>query len=223
MTAPGLSNSGTYYAVVIVTPDPGLPTPSGSANYFGWTQFDVYTSTTFTDTARPPGPGFDFSLTLSPSSLSVTPGGTANYQIFITYSNPSYAGTTIMIQGVTGLGEGMNYQIIPSPPGLSISTSSWTPPGSYNIILTGSAMGIVRQTSATLLVQSAEQPFDFSIMVSPSQQTVAPGGSTSYTVTVSLVSGDAHRAAVVSAYPVHLRACPHPLTRFTALQPSLQL
>ena len=149
----------------------------------------------------PSGPGFDFSLALSPSSLSVAPGGTASYQILITYSNPAYSGTTITVQGVTGLGAGMNYQIIPSPPGLRISTSQSTPTGSYTITLIGSAMGVVRQTSAVLLVQVAEQPFDFSIKVSPSQQNVAPGGSTSYTVTVSLVSGDPHRAAVELSVP----------------------
>ena len=83
---------------------------------------------------------------------------------------------------MTGLGAGMNYQIIPSPPGLRISTSQSTPTGRYTITLIGSAMGVMHQTSATLLVQPAEQPFDFSIMVSPRDQTLTPGGSATYTV-----------------------------------------
>jgi len=131
---------------------------------------------------------FDFSLALIPPSVAVKQGETANYQIAISYSDPSYSGTSITVQ-VAGLGPGMSYQVIPSPPALRILTSQSTPTGAYNIILTGSAMGVVHQTSAVLVVQPAEQPFDFSISPSPDQQTVTPGGSTTYTITVSLVSG----------------------------------
>jgi hypothetical protein len=171
---------------------------------------------TVTSGSSPPpsGAGFDFSLGLSPSSLSVAPGGTANYQILITYSSPSYAGTTITLQGVTGLGAGMNYQVIPSPAGLIIFTSQSTPAGSYTIMLVGSATGVTHQASAVLIVQPAQQQFDFSILVSPSQQTVAPGGSANYAVTVSLVSGDPNRAAVelsVSGAPAGVSASFNPL------------
>ena len=157
----------------------------------------TYTSTTFTYTYSassplpPSGPYFDFTLAFSPSSLTVTQGGTANYQILITYSNPSYGGTSITVVNVAGLGPGMNYQIIPSPAGLRISTSQSTPTGTYNIVLTGSAMGVMRQASAVLQVQAAEQPFDFSILVSPLDRIVTPGGSVTYTVAVNLVAGTA--------------------------------
>ena len=154
-----------------------------------------------------PGPGniavgvnvvvaaFDFSLALSPPSITVKQGDTANYQIIISYSDPSYSGTTISV-GVTGLGPGMNQQVIPSTSTLRISTSQSTPPAAYNIILTGSAMGVVHQASAVLVVQPAEQPFDFSMSASPTQQTITPGGSTTYTITVSLVSGSSQNVAL---------------------------
>jgi hypothetical protein len=147
------------------------------------------------------GSSFDFSIALLPPSITVKQGETANYQIALSYSDPSYSGTTISIQ-VAGLGPGMNYAVIPSPPNLRITTSQSTPPGAYNIILSGSAMGIVHQTSAVLVVEPAEQPFDFSISASPNQQTVTPGGSTTYTITVSLVSGSTQNVVLsVSGAP----------------------
>jgi hypothetical protein len=147
------------------------------------------------------GSGFDFSLALLPPSLTVKQGEVANFQIALSYSDPSYSGTTISIQ-VAGLGPGMNYQVIPSPPTLRITTSQSTPPGAYNIILSGSAMGRVHQTSAVLVVQPAEQPFDFSMSASPNQQTITPGGSTTYTITVNLVSGSSQNVALsVSGAP----------------------
>jgi hypothetical protein len=147
------------------------------------------------------GSSFDFSLALIPPSLTVKQGETANYQIAITYSDPSYSGTNINVQ-VSGQGPGMTPQVILSPPSLRILTSQSTPTGTYNIILTGSAMGVVHQTSALLVVQPAEQPFDFSMAASPTQQTITPGGSTTYTITVNLVSGSTQNVVLsVSGAP----------------------
>jgi hypothetical protein len=147
------------------------------------------------------GSSFDFSLALLPPSITVKQGDVASYQIALSYSDPSYSGTTINIQ-VVGLGPGMSFQVIPSPPTLRIPTSQSTPPGAYNIIMSGSAMGIVHQTSAVLVVEPAEQPFEFSMSASPNEQTVTPGGSTTYTITVSLVAGSAQNVVLsVSGAP----------------------
>jgi hypothetical protein len=157
------------------------------------------------------GAGFDFALTLSPASITVNQGETANYQILISYSDPSYSGTTITIQGISGLGPGMNYQIIPSPPSLSISTSQATPTGTYAITLAGSAQGVTHQANAFLVVQPAPQPFDFSISASPPQQTMTPGGSATYTVVVAVVSGTAQNVALtVSGVPEGVTASLNP-------------
>ena len=147
------------------------------------------------------GSTFDFSLALSPPSISVKQGDTANYQIFISYSDPSYSGTSINVQ-IAGLDPGMNYQLVPSPPSLSIVTSQSTPLGNYVITLTGSALGVVHQTSAVLVVQAAPSPFDFSLSASPTQQSITPGSSTTYSITVSLVSGTSQNVALaVSGAP----------------------
>lgn len=151
------------------------------------------------------GSAFDFTLALSPPSLTVKQGETARYQILISYSDPSYSGTSITVQ-VMGLGPGMNYQLTPIPPSVSISTSQTTPPSSYNIILRGSAMGVVHEAYGTLTVtpeQTASSatttsatsisttPFNYSISISPSTRTVEDGKTASYIVTATPISGSA--------------------------------
>jgi hypothetical protein len=196
---PGIAPNVRWYITI-----PGGGYPSGNAITSGINQADgdYFFRTYGTGTATTaPGGAFDYSLMLSPSSVTVKQGETANFQIGISYSNPSYSGTTINVQAA-GLGPGMNYQVIPSPPTLRITTSQSTPSGAYNVILSGSAMGIVHQTSAVLVVEPAEQPFDFSMSASPNEQTITPGGSTTYTITVSLVSGSTQNVALsVSGAP----------------------
>jgi hypothetical protein len=109
---------------------------------------------TLTFATLPAAASFDFTLSVSPSTVSVKQGDAANYQISITYSDPSYSGTTITVQ-VSGLGPGMNYQTIPTPPGLRVSTSQSTPTSIYTITLVGYANGVTHQTSAMLIVQQA--------------------------------------------------------------------
>ena len=95
---------------------------------------------------------FDFTMVLNPVSQSVSPGGTANYMVDLSYSDPSYAGTTINIQ-VTGLGPGMDYQLSPSG-SLTITTSPMTPNGAYTFTLSGLALGVNHQTAGTINVIS---------------------------------------------------------------------
>lgn len=127
---------------------------------------------------------FDFTINFYPYSQTVEQGDTAHYQIQLTYSDPAYYGTTITID-ITGQGPGMNvYQTTMSA--LSISTSSYTPPGVYNIILTAKALGVTHQKTVTLVVTSK---FDYSVEVNPPSQTVDIGGITTYSIAVQLISG----------------------------------
>lgn len=141
------------------------------------------------------GAPFDFSIQLSPPAITVKQGETAHYQILISYSDPSYSGTSITVDAPIP-GPGMNVQLVQYPPALNVLTSQSTPPGSYTVVLTGSAGGNVHQTSAALNVQPAEQPFDFSVSASPPQQTIAPGGSTTYGIQVHLVAGSAQNVVL---------------------------
>ena len=99
--------------------------------------------------------------TLSPSAAAPPPGLTANF-----VGNPV----------VGGAGSAT----------LSILTSASTPTGRYNIPLTGTSGSRTHTTNLILDVNSAA---DFSGTVSPGQQTVPPGGSTSFTGQVLSICG----------------------------------
>jgi hypothetical protein len=111
------------------------------------------TPTTSPGPTLTPGPTaapFDFTLLLSPPSVTVEQGEITNYQLQLIYSDPSYSGTQINYQ-VTGLGPGITW--IPAGGGaITISTSPTTPPGTYPITVIGSAQGVSRQASSTLIV-----------------------------------------------------------------------
>lgn len=156
-------------------------------------------------TSQPSGPGFDFALSVSPSTVPVVQGDTAHYAVSVMYSDPSYAGTFINVQ-LMGLGPAMNYDLSQTGD-LIISTSQTTPTGSYSISVLGSANGITHTTGMTLIVTSASAattpvtttptvsptsssvPFDFSVTVSPYTQSVEVGGSASYVVSVIPLAG----------------------------------
>lgn len=131
---------------------------------------------------------FDFSISLSPSSLTVEAGKDATFKVLLTYSDPSFSGTVVTIQ-LTGLGPGMTFQL--SGLGdLMIYTTSSTPAGTYPITVIGSANGVIRQTSGTLIVQEQTQPFEFSVSISPTSRTLSLGNTGTFTVTVTLTSGN---------------------------------
>ena len=145
-TAQGLTPSTTYTFELNAnwpgtTMTAGEPPNQGAS---GWLQF----------TTLPAAPSFDFTMMVSPSSVSVTQGGTANYAVGVMYSNLSYAGTMINIR-LSGLGPGMDYNLLQSGD-LTVTTSPMTPTGSYSIVLTGSANGVTHQTGLTLIVTSAQ-------------------------------------------------------------------
>ena len=159
----------------------------------------------FTSTGPATAP-FDFALSVSPSSQSVNQGDTAHFAVGVTYSDPSYAGTMINIQ-LTGLGPGMNYDLSQSGD-LTVTTSQTTPTGSYSIVLTGSANGVTHTTGTMLIVTSgtttttsvatttsvlpatsSSVPFDYSVTVSPSTQSVEIGGNVSFVVSVVPLGG----------------------------------
>jgi hypothetical protein len=134
------------------------------------------------------GPAFDYSIGLSPSTVTVQAGDDAIFRVLLTYSDPSFSGTVVTIQ-LTGLGPGMTYQL--SGIGdLIIYTTSSTPPGTYPLTIIGSANGVIHQTSGTLIVQEQAQAFEYSISISPASKTLSLGDSGSFTVTVTLTSGD---------------------------------
>lgn len=122
---------------------------------------------------------FDFTLTISPTTQSVAPGGTATYTLGIqtTGSLPD----TVLISSSNLPPDSTfqsNFGQFPFP--FRIVTSTSTPIRTYNFTITGTVGNVRRSTTATLIVQQT-QP-DFSLFLSSTSQTTAAGGSATYTL-----------------------------------------
>ena len=134
----------------------------------------------------------DFSIAAVPASPpagAVLPGATQTYTVTVTALN-GFSGAVDLT--VSGLPAGATPQFSPSPvsPGatpatatLTITTTSATTGGTYVLTITGTAGGVVHATTVTLAVK------DFALSVSPVSRTVKRGKSTSYTVTVTSLTG----------------------------------
>ena len=135
----------------------------------------------------------DFSLSASPASQTVLAGAATSYTVTITgtngWNNPVNLGVTGLPSGATGTFNPNPVSVnAPASTTLSVTTSASTPPGSYTLTIAGNGVGLIRTTTATLVVNSPTTP-DFTVSASPSSQTVAPGQSTTYTATVNRTGG----------------------------------
>jgi VCBS repeat-containing protein len=135
-------------------------------------------------------PPADYSLSVTPSSVTVNASSTANYTVNIN----RVGGFTSAVQfSLSALPSGAAGSFSPNPSSgassaLSITTSSTTPTGSYPFTITGVGNGLTRTVNATLVVNPA-QVGDFSLSVSPSSQAIDPGNSGTYTVTINRTNG----------------------------------
>lgn len=141
----------------------------------------------------------DFSISASPGTQAVVQGDTANYDITI---NPLGDFSSVVALNVSGLPTGANAAFSPNPATssslLTITTSTSTPAGTYGLTITGVGGGLTRTASTTLVVS---QP-DFSLSASPTSQTISPGSSTTYTVTITPTGGFASNVSLsVSGLP----------------------
>jgi subtilisin family serine protease len=133
----------------------------------------------------------DFTVSASPASLTVSPGGNASFAVSISGTNGFSGDVSLSLAGLSGSQAGWSF----APPAvtggsgtsqLSVTTSSTIAPGSYPLTITGTSGSITRTATATLDVSG---PPDFSVLASPSSQSVTAGNGASYSVTVGALNG----------------------------------
>jgi hypothetical protein len=135
----------------------------------------------------------DFSLSRTPTSRTVQPGGSTTYTATVTPVN-GFTGTVAF--SVTGLPSGATATFSPASvttsgsTTLSVATSATTPPGKYTLTIRGTSGPRVRSVTVTLWVNG-----DFSISATPASRTIAKGGVATYTVTIT---GDANFSGTVN-------------------------
>lgn len=110
-----------------------------------------------TGTAAPPQPAF--AVAVSPSSQSVTPGGSASYTATVS-SSGGYDGTVNL--SISGVPTGVTGSFTPGAittsgsSALALHTTSATPAGTYPLTITGTdAGGTTHSASATLVIENS--------------------------------------------------------------------
>jgi uncharacterized membrane protein len=132
----------------------------------------------------------DFSLSATPGSQTVKAGASTTYTATLASLN-GFSGTVALT--VSGCPSNTTCTLNPTsvtlPPTqnstLTVQTTATTPSGTYTLTITGTSGSLTHTTAVTLIVIAP----DFSISASPSSQTVAAGGSVSYTATLAALNG----------------------------------
>jgi uncharacterized repeat protein (TIGR03806 family) len=126
-----------------------------------------------------PPPPTNFSLTVSPSSQTVTAGGAGTtYTVNSTATNFS-SSVTLSVSGLpSGASGGFSPNPITPPQSstLTVTADGTTAPGSYPITITGVGGGLTRTAPATLVVVAAAQT-NFTLSLSPTAQSITAGGA----------------------------------------------
>jgi hypothetical protein len=134
----------------------------------------------------------DFSLSVSPSSQTVTQGNPASYTVSSTALN-GFSGNVSMSVGGLPSGATATFGTNPITGGsgsstMNVTTSTSTPTGTYTLTVTGTSGTLTHMATATLVVNAIGPP-GFSISATPSSQTVTRPNSATYTVTVTALNG----------------------------------
>jgi subtilisin family serine protease len=133
----------------------------------------------------------DFTVAVSPSSVTAAPGGTATYGVSVAGVRGFQGDVTLTLSGLSGSQASWTFApaVVPGGSGnstLSVTTAASIPPGTYPLTITATGGSLVRTATASLVVPA---PPDFSIAPSPSSRTVSAGGTASFAVDVRASNG----------------------------------
>jgi hypothetical protein len=131
----------------------------------------------------------DFAVSATPASQTVSQGGSTTYTVNVT---PTGGFTGNVTLSASGLPAGASATLSPNPTTgastMTVQTSASTPSGSSVVTIAGASGAVTRTTTVTLVVQGPAAA-DFALSASPASRTIAQGASTTYTVSVTPISG----------------------------------
>ena len=152
--------------------------PLGAANDVGSGRLDALAAYHWLATAP------DFTLTASPWSVTVAPGGTGVYSVTLGAVNGFGADVSLALSGLPGTFE---QPVIPGGTGTSrLDVPAPATSGPHALRITATGGGITRTATVDLTVQP---PPDFTLAASPSSQSVPNGSGTTYQVALGASNG----------------------------------
>lgn len=134
----------------------------------------------------------DFNIGATPSSQTVTQGGSTTYSATITPVSGFIGSVTFAVSGLpTGATSSFNPSSLSTSGSTSLTVNTDpvnTPAGTYPVTITATSGNLQHTAGVTLVVNAALAP-NFTLSASPNSQSVTQGGSTSYTASISAVNG----------------------------------
>ncbi|MEU5692877.1 carbohydrate binding domain-containing protein [Actinosynnema sp. NPDC020468] len=146
-------------------------------------------------------PGNDFSVGVSPSSLSVDPGKSATASIATAVTKGS--AETVALSSGPAQG-GVTASISPSSvqagasATVTVTAAANATPGTYQFTLTGAAASASHTTTLTVTVNGTQPSNDFSIAVNPTAVSVDAGKSATASVATAVTKGSAQTVALAA-------------------------
>ncbi|MBX7221336.1 MAG: Ig-like domain-containing protein [Blastocatellia bacterium] len=180
----------TFRTSAALVNEPATATPAGTYNMklVAFLNGSLAAQADFSLTIQPSSPP-SVTLSMSPTSRTVTQGQSTSYTVSVAASNFS-GSLSIGISGSIPAGTSFAFNPssfpIPGSTQLVVTTSASTPAGTYQFQLTGTSSPAISITPVpfTLIVQSSG-PGTVTLSMSPTSRTVVRGQSTSYTVSVA--------------------------------------
>jgi hypothetical protein len=136
----------------------------------------------------------DFSIAASPAGQTVSKGQSATYTVTVTRVNGFMGSVSLAASSLPGgatatwkLSDGTSSNVLPptlNSATLTIQTTSSSPNGTSQPVVTATSGNLTHAITITLIVQPASQP-NFTLTTSPVSQTVLQGDQTSYGVNVN--------------------------------------
>src|SRR5271168_1296246 len=179
---PSITTAGT--STMTVTTTAGTPTGSSTVTVTG-TSGSLMNSSSVTLVVSGP----DFTLSATPSSFSVVPGGTATYTLTV---GSLYGYNGAVTFAATGLPSGASASFSPSSitasgtSTMTVTTTTNTPGGSPVLTITGTGTEELSHNANVTLNVTAP---DFTLTVTPPSDSIIAGGTATYTVSVAPVNG----------------------------------
>jgi len=131
----------------------------------------------------------DFSLSSSPTSVSVTQGSSGSSTITV---NPTNGFTGSVSLSASGLPAGVTASFNPASTtgtsSLTLTAAAGATTGTATVTITGTSGSLTHTTTVSLTVNAAATP-DFSLSASPTSVSVTQGGNGTSTISVTPVNG----------------------------------
>jgi hypothetical protein len=172
----------------------------------------VFGTASYAVFAVSPKPGF--SIAISPSSQTVSPGGKTTYTVSVIRTN-GFRGPVNLAVSKLPSGAAGSFSVNPvdssqSTSVLTVTTGSSTPTGTNRFSIQATSGNLSDSATVKLIVKSSSTA-DFAIAASPASREVLQGDQTTYAVSVSSVAGFTGPVSLsVSGLPNGVTATPSP-------------